>query len=615
MQPLIGTERIKAALVDMPSSAGVYRMLGEKGDILYVGKAKNLRNRVANYASGANLSTRIMRMVSQIAQVEITTTKTEAEALLLEANLIKKHRPRYNILLKDDKSFPYILIAKDHPFPRIEKHRGAQNVKGRYFGPFASVSAVNETLALLQKAFLLRPCSDTVFKNRTRPCLQYQIKRCSAPCVGYIAEAPYTDLVKHAEDFLSGKSRAVQDALATEMDALSAAQQYEKAALLRDRIRALTQVQQEQGIYATGLKDADVMALAREGEYSCIQVFFFRGGAHFGQKSYFPKHDAESTEDEILSAFVGQFYQSHTPPPEVILSTELSDASVLEEALALRAEQRVVLATPQRGDKKQLLEYAEKHAQAALTRHRNAHAAVREHLAALAKLMGITTPIARIEVYDNSHIMGAHALGAMIVATLDGFAPRFYRKFNIKDITTTAGDDYAMMREVFRRRLSRLMKEDPTREHGMWPDVMLIDGGAGQLQCLTDVLQELGIANLPYMAIAKGPDRNAGREQFFLPPNHTPFTLPPGDGLLHYLQQLRDEAHRYAIGSHRDKRSKALSTSLLDEIPNIGTTRKRALLQHFGSKAAVEQATIKELAKVPGISKKIAEQIYGYFHG
>lgn len=608
-----GTAVIKEALATMPTKAGVYRMLNAAGDVLYVGKAKNLKNRVSNYASTGQLTTRIMRMVSQVAKVEIVTTASEAEALLLEANMIKSLKPRYNILLRDDKSFPYIAIT-DHDYPRVVKHRGAQKKGEIYFGPFASAGAVNKTIATLQKAFLLRPCSDSIFANRSRPCLQYQIKRCSAPCVDYISKPDYAALVEESSQFLHGKSRGIQERLVQEMEAASEAMEFEKAASFRDRIRALTQVQQEQGLRVSGISDADILALWHGSEVSCVQVFFFRGGNHFGHQSYFPRHAEETPEDEVMDAFIGQFYQRHSPPKEIILSVEPKQQEILEEALSLRTPYKVKLHTPQRGDKRDMVLQAERNAKAALERYVATKATDLAMLKRIGELFGMDEAPKRVEVYDNSHIMGSHALGAMIAATPDGFDKSGYRRFNIKDFETEPGDDYAMMREVFTRRFKRLQEEDPAREREHWPDLVLIDGGLGQLNVVCEALEEIGVSDLALVAIAKGVDRNAGREQFFLP-DHAPFQLPPGDPALHYLQRLRDEAHRYAIGSHRAKRSRNTIKSELDNIPNVGATRKKALLHHFGSKAAVERATLAELQNVPGISKAVAQTIYDYFRG
>ncbi len=616
----IGTEAIRVALKDIPHLPGVYRMTDAKGKMLYVGKAKDLHKRVTSYALARDLSTRIMRMVEQVAQVEITITQSEAEALLVEANFIRRYRPHYNILLKDDKSFPYLHLGSDHPYPRLAKHRGAQTAPGEYFGPFASVGALNETMVILQKIFLLRPCADTVFKNRTRPCLQYQIKRCSAPCVGYISEQDYGDAITRARDFLHGKHRDVQDALVAEMNKASAAQDYETAALLRDRIRALTQVQQEQGLRTAGLDDADVIALARRGGKSVVQVFFFRQGSNFGHQSFHPRHEAEATDAEVMAAFLAQFYQSHTPPPEVLVNIEPQDCALLAEALTLQMQQKITIREPQKGDKKTLITNAFAQADAALARAEMEQASVRANLVKLQELFALPHPPKRIEVYDNSHIMGRHALGAFIVATPDGFDKRSYRTFNIKDANTVPGDDYAMMREVFRRRFkgattqeSTTPADDSDAAHDVsYPDLVLIDGGLGQLHAVQEALQEIGVQGLTLVAIAKGEDRNAGREWFHMP-GREPFQLPINDPLLHYLQRLRDEAHRFAIGRHRKKRSASLTTSALDDIPGIGATRKRALLEHFGSRAGVETATLAELENVPGISKTIAKTIYNYF--
>jgi len=598
-----GSDIIKTALKNIPGSPGVYRMLNEAGDILYIGKAKNLTNRVGSYTTGSNMTYRIMRMVDQVAQVEITTTQNEAEALLLEASLIKKHQPRYNILLKDDKSFPFIIFS-DHDFPRIMKHRGRTAPEGATaFGPFASAGAVNHTLGLLQKAFLLRPCADSVFKNRSRPCLQHQIKRCSAPCVALVNETEYQSQLKLATDFLRGKNRDVQDALTREMNAASDAMEYEKAGLLRDRISALTKVQQEQGLVASGVEDADVIALVRTGGMAVVQVFFFRAGQHFGQHSYFPKIDGES-DSEILEAFMGQFYQKHLPPSEILLSHEAEGVIVLQDALSQLAGYRVEVRVPQRGDKKNLIEQATKNARLSLERKMMEQASLSKHHEALQKLFDLSAPPARIEIYDNSHVMGTHALGVMVVATPEGFEKRSYRSFTIKDPDTVAGDDYAMMREVMRRRF---------KHTDVMPDLVLIDGGKGQLSAVMEVVKEMEIADPTFVAIAKGQDRNAGREWFFRE-GCEPFQLPENDATLHYLQRLRDEAHRFAIGAHRKKRSKTLVSSALDDIPGIGAHRKRALLLHFGSRADVERATLGELENVPGISGKIAKIIYEYFH-
>ena len=633
--PTIGPEAVRLALKTIPPSPGIYRMIDAAGKLLYVGKAKNLHNRVTNYATARDLSTRILRMVSQIASEEVVVTQNEAEALLVEASLIKRFSPRYNILLKDDKSFPELLIAHDHPFPRIEKHRGAHRKKGEYFGPFASVGALNETMNLLQKVFLLRPCADTIFKNRSRPCLQYQIKRCSAPCVGYVTPEAYGEQVAKARDFLHGKHRDVQDDLATQMAAASEAMDYEKAALLRDRIRALTQVQQEQGLRAVGLNNADVMALARRGSKSVVQVFFYRQGSHFGNQSFHPRHETDASDAEVMAAFMAQFYQSHTPPPEILVNLMPDEASLLAEALAIQAGYGIDLRQPQRGDKLTLIENAASNAKASLDREEMEQASIFANLQKLQELFALPTIPKRIEVYDNSHIMGRHALGAFIVATPEGFDKKSYRSFNIKDVNTEPGDDYAMMREVFKRRFKNIsgsgLSTDKTltslkagspssltttlaSEERALPDLILIDGGLGQLHAVEEALKEIQVEGLNLVAIAKGVDRNAGREWFFMP-GREPFQLPENDAALHYLQRLRDEAHRFAIGKHRNKRSAALTTSALDDIPGIGASRKRALLNHFGSRADVEVASLAELENVTGISKTMAKIIYDYFHG
>lgn len=604
---VIGAEAIKAAQATMPAKPGVYRMKNEAGDILYIGKAKNLPARVSNYTSLSNLTGRIMRMVAQVASVEITVTASEAEALLLEATLVKQHQPRYNVLLKDDKSFPYIVLTGDHPFARLKKHRGAQKEKGQYFGPFASAGAVNQAIAMLQKAFLLRPCSDSFFKNRTRPCLQYQIKRCTAPCVGYVDEAQYRQQVKMAADFLRGKSRAIQDALDAQMQAASEAMEYEKAAAIRDRIRALTRIQSDQKLHASGMNEADVIALAREGALSVIQVYLFRDGQHFGHQTYHPTHDAETPDPEILAGFLGQFYQSHMPPAEILLSGTPDDEAALADALSIRAERRVSIHVPQRGDKRSLIDRVSAGAAEALKLYRSTRAQVAMHHVALAKLFALNAPPQRIEVYDNSHVMGTHAVGGMIVATPEGFDKKSYRIFNMHDVAATPGDDYGMMRAMLTRRLARA-----NTEGAVLPDLMLIDGGAGQLSVALEVRAALGLS-IPMVGVAKGEDRNAGREWFYMP-GCQPFQLPENDTTLHYIQRLRDEAHRFAISTHRNRRSKAISASALDDIPGIGAVRKRALLQQFGSRAGVEGASVAELCTVPGISQKTAQDIYNHFH-
>ncbi|MBA4274997.1 MAG: excinuclease ABC subunit C [Alphaproteobacteria bacterium] len=605
-----GADAIRDALKSLPLSPGVYRMLNAKGDILYVGKAKQLKNRVSNYANINALTTRIMRMVHQVARVEWTVTKSEAEALLVEANLIKKHKPRYNILLKDDKSFPYLMFTA-HAYPRIVKHRGSTKEKGEYFGPFASVGALNHTLAMLQKVFQLRPCADTIFKHRTRPCLQYQIKRCSGPCVNLISEEAYAAQLGLARDFLSGKSRAVQDAFTLKMQEASDAMQFERAAEWRDRIRILTQIQQEQGLRAAGLTDADMMALYRDKGRSCVAVFFFRQGLHFGSQSFHPTHDDDASDAEVMEAFLGQFYHSRTPPKEVLLSVAPTNDDVLIDALSMRVPYRVAMRMPQRGDKSALMDEAMQQAKAAHTRAALESASVMQHLEAMVSLLDLPRVPERIEVFDNSHIMGTHQLGAMIVATPDGFKKTAYRTFNRKDEATIAGDDLSMMREMMRRRFRGVTADSLTS--GDAPELLLIDGGLTQLGVVREVLAECGLSSIPTVSIAKGVDRNAGREWFHME-GRAPFQLPVGDPLLHYLERLRDEAHRFAIGTHRNRRSRALTQSALDDIPGIGPTRKKALLHHFGSRAGVENATLAELQKIEGINAKMAEQIFSFFH-
>lgn len=606
---VIGADAIREALKSIPLSPGVYRMLNPAGDILYVGKAKQLKNRVSNYANINALSTRIMRMVSLVARVEWTVTKSEAEALLVEANLIKQHKPRYNILLKDDKSFPYLMFSH-HAYPRILKHRGSTKEKGEYFGPFASVGALNHTLALLQKVFQLRPCADTIFKHRTRPCLQHQIKRCSAPCVQFISEEDYAQQLGLARDFLSGKSRAVQDVLQVQMQTASDAMQFERAAEIRDRIRALTQIQQEQGLRAAGLTDADMMALYRDKGRSCVVVFFFRQGLHFGSQAFHPTHDEGADDASVMEAFLGQFYHSRTPPREILTSVIPVNLDVLIEALSMRVPYKIELRTPQRGDKLALMQEALAGAKAAHTRAALESASVTQHLESIAALFGLPRPPERIEVFDNSHISGTHQLGAMIVATPDGFKKTAYRTFSRKDDATIAGDDISMMREMMRRRFRSVSLSDDSTD---LPELLLVDGGQTQLNVVREVLAEYGLSAIPTVSIAKGPQRNAGREWFFME-GKSPFQLPVGSPVLHYLERLRDEAHRFAIGTHRNKRSRALTTSALDDIAGIGPTRKKALLHYFGSRAGVEAATLAELQKVEGINAKMAEQIFSFFH-
>jgi excinuclease ABC subunit C len=617
-----GVAVIRAALKTMPTAPGVYRMLDRKGEALYVGKARNLKSRVQTYARPAALSERLRRMVAETAAVEVVVTATEAEALLLECNMIKRLMPRFNVLLRDDKSFPLIHIGAAHDFPQITKHRGAQNKPGSYFGPFASAGAVGRTLVTLQKAFLLRSCSDSVFANRTRPCLLYQIKRCSAPCVGYIDREAYGALVEQAKAFLSGKSDAVLKRLADEMRRAAEACDFEAAAVIRDRIRALSLVQGHQDIHVPGIVDADVIAAHQEGGQTCVQVFFFRGGQNWGNRTYYPSHDRQLSVEEVLTAFVGQFYDNRPKPPLVLLSHPLIDQALVAEALSLGGA-RVVLAAPRRGDKRRLLDRVLATAREALARRLAETASTRQLLDGVAAVFGLGRPINRIEVYDNSHIQGAHAVGAMIVAGPEGLMKSAYRKFTIRglapaapaafpDAAAAAGDDYAMMREVLRRRFARADKDEPGHDRGAWPDLVLIDGGRGQLGAALSVFAELGITDVALAAIAKGPDRNAGRERFFVP-GREPFSLDPKDPVLYFLQRLRDEAHRFAIGTHRARRTKALGRSPLDEIAGIGPRRKQALLHHFGSARAVARAGLGELERVPGISTAVAKKVYDHF--
>ncbi|MGH7053891.1 MAG: excinuclease ABC subunit UvrC [Stellaceae bacterium] len=654
-----GIAVIRSALKTMPAGPGVYRMLDRKGTALYVGKARSLKNRVQNYAHPAGLSNRLRRMVAETAALEIVVTASEAEALLLECNMIKRLLPRFNVLLRDDKSFPLIRLTAGHDFPQITKHRGAQTRPGSYFGPFASAGAVNRTLITLQKAFLLRSCSDSVFANRTRPCLLHQIKRCSAPCVGLIDRDGYAALAGQAHAFLSGRSDAVLKRLAEEMQTAADARDFEAAAMIRDRIRALSLVQGHQDIHVPGIGDADVIAAHQEGGQTCIQVFFFRGGQNWGNRAFYPSHDRQLAVEEVLTAFVGQFYDNRPKPPLVLLSHPLVDQPLVAEALSLGGP-RVTLAVPRRGDKKRLIARILTTAKEALGRRLAETASTRELLDGVATALGLNGPLNRIEVYDNSHIQGTNAVGAMIVAGPEGLMKSAYRKFTIRGLHPPApagqarglaahdatgptlsrsagegaeprrkpgeagegvsdrsgfgGDDYAMMREVLLRRFARAQKDDPDRERGTWPDLVLIDGGQGQLNIALSVLAERGITDVALAGIAKGPDRNAGRERFFLP-GRAPFSLEPKDPVLYFLQRLRDEAHRFAIGTHRARRMKALGVSRLDEIAGIGARRKQALLHHFGSARAVARAGPGELARVPGISEGIAKKIYDHFHG
>jgi excinuclease ABC subunit C len=582
--------------------------------VLYVGKARTLKSRVNSYTQVARLPRRLQRMVSQTRSMTIVTTRTEAEALLLEAQLIKRFRPAYNVLLRDDKSFPFILLREDHSFPRIQKHRGARRIKkAHYYGPFASAGSVTRTLNALQKLFLLRSCSDSYFENRSRPCLLYQIKRCSAPCVGRISEQDYGELVAEAKEFLGGKSTGVQSRLSRLMAEAAERQDFELAAVYRDRLRALTYIQGSQTVHAEGLGDADVFALACKGGTVSIQAFFIRGGQNWGHRAFFPAHTADVPEAEILSSFLVQFYEDLPPPKRILVDREPSDHALLEEALSERAERKVVIEQPQRGARRRLLDQATRNAEEALDRRLAETTTQGKILRELADVFDLTDVPKRIEVYDNSHIMGTNATGAMIVAGPEGFRKNSYRKFNIKRPETRPGDDFAMMREVIERRFGRLEKEDPDRTSGEWPDLLLIDGGKGQLSAVCEAMEDMGVHDVPVVAVSKGPDRNAGRETFHLPGGRE-LTFPPNSALLFYLQRLRDEAHRFAIGTHRAKRAKSLTTSTLDEVPGIGPNRKRALLMHFGTARAVKGAALDDLERAPGISKAMARQLYDYFH-
>jgi excinuclease ABC subunit C len=609
-----GVAAIREVLKTLPRRPGVYRMQDARGDVLYVGKARALRNRVTNYTQVAKLPKRLQRMVAQTRSMTIVTTRTEAEALLLEAQLIKRFRPPYNVLLRDDKSFPFILLREDHAFPRIQKHRGARRIKGQYYGPFASAGSVTRTLNALQKLFLLRSCSDSYFENRSRPCLLYQIKRCSAPCVGRIGEQDYDELVDDAKEFLSGRSTGVQARLSKLMAQAAEKQDFELAAVYRDRLRALTYIQGSQTVHAEGLGDADVFALACKGGTMSIQAFFIRGGQNWGHRAFFPAHVNDVPEAEVLSSFLVQFYEDMPPPRRILVDRQVTDQELLEEALSARAERKVVIEQPHRGARRKLMEQAQRNAEEALDRRLAETTTQGKILRDLADAFELTDVPKRIEVYDNSHIMGTNATGAMIVAGPEGFRKNSYRKFNIKRPETQPGDDFAMMREVLERRFARLEKEDPDRQGGEWPDLLLIDGGKGQLSSVCEVLEDMGVHDVPVVGVAKGPHHGReGREIFHLPGGRE-ITFPTNSALLFYLQRLRDEAHRFAIGTHRAKRAKGLTTSTLDEVPGIGPTRKRALLMHFGTARAVKGAALEDLEKAPGISRATARQVYDYFH-
>ena len=611
-----GIAYLKAELKTLPHQPGVYRMTNDRGDVLYVGKARNLVRRVTNYTQPNRLSNRILRMVSETTKLEVIVTKSEIEALLLESNLIKKMQPRYNILLRDDKSLPQILLTDDHDFGQLTKHRGRKTRKGDYYGPFASAGSVNRTVADLSRAFMLRTCSDSIFAARTRPCLQYQIKRCTAPCVGLVSKPDYAKQIAQARRFLSGESAEIQREYAERMHAAADCLDFEAAAIWRNRIRALTGIQANQDINLPRLRDADIIAAAHSGETSCIQIFFVRGGSNYGNRSYFLQHQTGSTLAEIIGAFVGQFYEDKDPPAHILLAALPAQHQLLADALSRKAGHKITLSTPARGNRRKITDMALKNAEDALARHLANAASQKRLLGALVTALNLAAPPRRIEIYDNSHIQGQHAVGGMVVAGPDGFEKGAYRKFNIRDdgkFATDSGDDFAMMRQVIHRRFSRALKEDPERHSPQWPDLLLIDGGAGQLSAVHDALDDLGLDDLTVIAISKGPDRHAGREQFHQR-GRPSFTLPPDSAAMHFLQRLRDEAHRYAIGTHRAKRAKSEFTNPLDAVPGIGPKRKKALLAHFGSARAVAAAGLTDLEAVDGISKKFAQQIYDWFY-
>jgi excinuclease ABC subunit C len=613
---LQGAALIKDQVRRLPDTPGVYRMFGEGGEVLYVGKARSLKKRVSQYAQGRFHTQRVAHMVHLTRAMEFVTTKTETEALLLEINLIKQLKPRFNVQMRDDKSFPEILIRRDHPAPQIKKHRGAHTIPGDYFGPFASAWAVNRTVNSLQKAFLLRSCSDSVFETRTRPCMLHQIKRCAAPCVNLVTPPEYDALVEQAHDFLRGKSRAVMKTLSDQMTAAAEDLEFERAARLRDRIRALSSVSQEQSINPQSLEEADVFAVHCEGGQACVQVFFFRAGQNWGNRAYFPKVantiEGDDEASGILDAFLGQFYDNQAIPRLILISHDVPNRELLAEAFGLKANRKVEIARPQRGEKADLVAHALTNAREALGRRMAESSAQGKLLAGVAQVFGLDGPPERIEVYDNSHIMGTNAVGGMIVAGPDGFQKSQYRKFNIRDTELTPGDDYGMMREVLRRRFARMVKEEEAGEAPPRPDLVLIDGGAGQLEAALDIAADLGVEDVVFVGVAKGPDRDAGLERFFIP-GKTPFMLEPKDPVLYYLQRLRDEAHRFAIGTHRARRKVEMTKNPLDEIEAVGPGRKRALLHAFGSARGVSRASVADLAKVEGVSDALAQRIFDFF--
>ncbi len=620
-----GPDVIAGFLKTLPNKPGVYRMMDLHENVLYVGKARSLKKRVQSYTRFNGHTTRIRRMISATAHMEFVTTKTEAEALLLEANLIKSLKPRYNVLLRDDKSFPYILVSKEHEAPQIVKHRGSRkNKPGNYYGPFASAGAVNRTVNTLQRGFLLRTCTDSIYEGRTRPCLLYQIKRCSAPCTGEISLPDYNALVDEANSFLRGESNDLRTRLQDSMMEASDRMEYEKAAEYRNRLEALSQIQQHQEINSEGLEETDIFAAYQEGGMTCIQVFFFRIGQNWGTRSYFPRADKSIEVEDVLDAFIAQFYNDKPIPKLILLSHEVASKDLLKEALCQRAERKVTITTPQRGNKNELVSHALTNAREALGRKLAESASQERLLEGMSKVLGLDEPAKRVEVYDNSHIQGAHAVGAMIVAGPEGFMKNQYRKFNIKSTDITPGDDFGMMREVLTRRFTRLLKDHGTREENSikhedddsaspWPDLLLIDGGKGQLSATMEVLEDIGVSDVAVVGVAKGPDRNAGREHFYFPDGKS-FMLELKDPVLYFIQRLRDEVHRFAIGTHRAKRKQAISSNPLDDVPGIGPTRKRSLLRHFGSAKAVSRAGVTDLQAVDGISHQIAQTIYDHFH-
>ena len=610
---ITGHACIQSYLKSLSNAPGVYRMLDAESRVLYVGKARNLRARVSSYARATGHSGRIDRMIRATTSMMFLTTKTETEALLLEQNLIKQLKPKFNVLLRDDKSFPNILVAQNHAFAQIKKHRGAKKEKGAYYGPFASAGAVNRTLNQLQKVFLLRNCSDAMFETRTRPCLLYQIKRCSGPCVGHVSEQEYAASVEDAERFLSGKSTEVQAALADQMAQASANMEYERAAALRDRIRALTQVQTAQGINPRGVREADVIALHLQDGQACVQVFFIRANQNWGNRDFYPRVGEDVDAAEALEAFMGQFYDNKEPPRAVILSNEIENPDLMTKALSEKAGRKVEILVPKRGEKAELIDGALRNARESLGRKMAENATQTKLLKGLAAAFDLPGPPQRIEVYDNSHIQGTNAVGAMIVAGSEGFLRNQYRKFNIRGDDLTPGDDFGMMKEVLNRRFKRLIKEDPDRSGGLWPDLLLIDGGAGQVSAVEEIMQENGVQDIPMVGVAKGVDRDAGKEEFHRTGTR-PFALRHNDPVLYFVQRLRDEAHRFAIGTHRAKRSKAIGATPLDEVRGVGAGRKRALLQHFGSAKAVARANLADLKAVEGVSDALANTIYDFFH-